>query len=72
MKKPHKIFLALVVALGLYSPSVFGSNNGDKPKFPVPIDGGVSALIVAGVAYGAKKYRDYRMSKREEDGKTSE
>ena len=32
----------------------------DKPQ--MPIDGGVSALIAAGIAYGAKKYRDYRQN----------
>ena len=72
MKKPQKIFLALVIALGLYSPSVFGVNDDPKPQIPIPLDGGVSVLIAAGVAYGAKKYRDYRLNKRGEEGKISE
>ncbi len=37
------------------------------PDKRVPLDGGVSALIVAGVAYGVKKYRDYRKSKNEDN-----
>lgn len=72
MKKPHKIFLALVVVFGLYSPHALCVNDDDKPLPPIPLDGGVSALIAAGVAYGVKKYRDYRLSKREEEGKTVE
>lgn len=47
---------------GLCSPS----NPGHNPK-RMPLDGGVSALIVAGVAYGVKKYRDYRKSKDEDN-----
>lgn len=31
----------------------------------IPLDGGVSLLIAAGVAYGAKKIRDYRKNKTE-------
>ena len=33
-------------------------NDGDQPG--VPIDGGASLLAAAGVAYGVKKYRDFR------------
>jgi hypothetical protein len=28
------------------------------PNAPVPLDGGLIALLAAGAAYGAKKYRD--------------
>lgn len=50
----------------------FALNNLSAPENPdqlkrVPIDGGVSALIVAGVAYGVKKYRDYRKSRNEDN-----
>ena len=33
-------------------------NDGNEPG--VPIDGGASLLAAAGVAYGVKKYRDFR------------
>lgn len=33
-------------------------NPGDDPD--IPIDGGVSLLVAAGVAYGIKKIRDER------------
>ena len=40
----------------------------DPPPNPVdvPIDGGLSILIGAGVAYGIKKVRDERKKQREE------
>lgn len=33
----------------------------------IPIDGGASILAAAGVAYGVKKYRDYRKKPEDED-----
>ena len=33
---------------------------GDDPDTTVPIDGGASILVAAGVAYGIKKIRDKR------------
>ena len=33
--------------------------QGEDPA-PVPIDGGASILIAAGVAYGVKRYRDIK------------
>lgn len=67
MKRSYKIFLALVVVFGLYSPYALCVNDDPPPLPPIPLDGGVSALIVAGVAYGVKKYRDYRINKRDAD-----
>ena len=67
MNTLKKISLTLLFTIGSFF--VYNSygwdwdpNNGDKPIFEVdiPLDGGVSALLVAGIAYGAKKYRDYR------------
>ena len=39
-------------------------NDGEAPG--VPIDGGASLLAAAGVAYGVKKYRDFRKSQGQE------
>ena len=38
------------------------ANPGDLPPGPtaVPIDGGLSFLLAAGVGYGMKKYRDHK------------
>ena len=46
-----------------------GEDQDDPNCFPppcVPIDGGLSWLLVAGVAYGGKKV--YEVNKKEEDG----
>ena len=43
-----------------------------QPPFPIdppsaPIDGGLSWLLAAGAAYGAKKIYDYRKDKEQDD-----
>lgn len=74
MSKQKKIlfFVSFAVCMLFGGELLASPGNGGKPPYPVPLDGGVSALIAAGVAYGVKKYRDYRMNKKEEDSKTSE
>lgn len=39
------------------------SDPGDNPDASTPIDGGVSALAVAGVGYAIKKMKDTRKKK---------
>lgn len=41
--------------------------TGDAPGTPVPIDGGASILAAAGVAYGIKKYRDYKKGSEDQE-----
>ncbi|MBN8788152.1 MAG: hypothetical protein J0I84_13760 [Terrimonas sp.] len=56
----------LVCALG-YAPSLKAQPDpGGDPDTEVPIDGGVSLLIAAGVAYGAKKAYDKRKKGQQE------
>lgn len=38
---------------------------GPDPDEPLPIDGGVSLLVAAGVGYGAKKLHDAKKRKQE-------
>ncbi len=72
MKK--KLISILVIAtLALFSPPLIHAqdlNDSDDPSAPggpenpdVPIDGGLSILLAAGVAYGAKKGYDKRKKK---------
>ncbi|MBO4371875.1 MAG: hypothetical protein J5826_02990 [Bacteroidales bacterium] len=56
--------ILLVLACVFVSNFALGQNN--NPSLPIPLDGGVSVLIAAGVGYAAKKYRDYRMNKKED------
>ena len=51
--------LGLMLSMGAFAQ---GDVNGD-PDTDVPIDGGVSLLAVAGVAYGAKQWREARNKK---------
>lgn len=58
----------LLVFVCLFGFALNGLCSGyGNPQKRVPLDGGVSALIAAGVAYGVKKYRDYRKSKDEDN-----
>lgn len=40
--------------------------NGDPRTTDAPIDGGLSILLVAGAAYGVKKYRGNKTKRKEE------
>lgn len=75
MKKNIKRLLvacALVLFVGLTPQSGYGQigegDGGEGTGNPdeVPIDGGISLLVAAGVAYGAKKIYDAK-KKKEED-----
>lgn len=65
MIKFKHILLVFVCIFGFALNGFCGDPN--NPLKRMPLDGGVSALIAAGVAYGVKKYRDYRKSKDEDN-----
>ena len=45
-------------------------NGGTNPDAgSVPIDGGLSLLLAAGVGYGAKKLRTHNLKKKEEEAR---
>lgn len=67
MIKFKHILLVFVCIFGFALNGLCNPPNGEGELWPMPIDGGVSALIAAGVAYGVKKYRDYRKSKDEDN-----
>jgi hypothetical protein len=57
---------AMILSVGIHAqepdpgpPPVDGDGPGD-PDQEVPFDGGLSLLLAAGAAYGAKKSFDYR------------
>jgi hypothetical protein len=57
------VLFGWIVLLGMLPQLALAQGPGDE--FPegdpdVPIDGGVSLLVAAGVGYGIKKYRDQR------------
>jgi len=55
----------LLVLFNVYPQFCFAQigDPGEDPDAPVPIDGGVSLLIAAGVGYGFKKAHDKRKKK---------
>ncbi len=56
----------LFLAITLLPSTTFAQNPADPAADPdLPIDGGVSLLVAAGVGYGIKKYKDER-KKREQ------
>lgn len=56
--KNRTFIVSLVAALALVSESAFA---GHCPPPDIPIDGGLSWLLVAGGAFGIKKIRDARL-----------
>ena len=67
MKKLLSIFIFCLIGLNSdligQPPPPPGGGQGDPPG--VPIDGGLSLLLAAGIAYGGKKV--YDLSKEEKD-----
>ncbi len=67
-----KMLLIFGIALMV---SVSASAQTDPAVDPdaevVPIDGGLSVLVAAGVAYGAKQWRSARKTKQEDDSQIS-
>ncbi len=65
MKQSFKMLLMLTMLMVLicFIPSLLFAQGdpGADPDVVVPIDGGLSILAAAGVAYSVKKIRDYRM-----------
>ena len=43
----------------------------DDPDTPVPFDGGISLLVAAGVAYGAKQWHSNRKAGNEDEEKVN-
>lgn len=61
--KKYFLMLAFVLAsMVCFAVQPPNAENDDTDYDPTqtPIDGGVSLLIAAGVAYAGKKYRDYK------------
>ncbi len=62
------IKLTILIIIFCYAPFILHAqpNPGGDPDATVPIDGGLSFLAAAGVAYGVKKLKEYRKQKQGE------
>lgn len=56
MKSSYKILLTIIICL--VTTVAFAQGPPGPPA--TPIDGGLSILLAGGIAYGAKKIRDYK------------
>lgn len=66
------VMIMALPMLGNTQPAPGGTGGSGTSPDPttggsVPIDGGLSLVLAAGVGYGAKKIRDYNKKKREEN-----
>lgn len=63
-----KNVVTLLIVLLISNFTIAQDGPGDDPDIPtIPLDGGLSILLVAGAAYGGKKVHEYR--KRKQDKK---
>ena len=65
--KKRDIYIMLIMLLCIALPMVTLAQGPPDPDDAVPIDGGLSLLVAAGVAYGAKKYRDAKKAKNHDE-----
>ena len=59
------ILVTVVIMLPWMAFAQIGGGGGGLGNPDVPIDGGLSVLVAAGVAYGAKKVHDARKKKQQ-------
>ena len=69
--------LMLMLSAGVYAQDDEADANDAEPNTvngdpDAPFDGGISLLVAAGVAYGAKQWHSSRKQSREEDVAVSE
>jgi len=62
--KLYKIIGIMSVIMILSLP-VKAQDDFDPPEDDIPVDGGITLLLAAGVGYGAKKLRDNKKMKQE-------
>lgn len=70
MKAKYILFQNIFLITVLLIPSLLHAQPGGVPGSPdadVPIDGGLSLLVAAGIGYGAKKIREKRKKQQEEE-----
>jgi len=70
-KKVYLLFLFIVFGLGIHvmgqdpqPPGGGGSPTEEPPTGAVPVDGGLSLLLAAGIGYGARKVYRLRTNNR--------
>jgi hypothetical protein len=63
----RKFWVSFAWALVALTPSLLAQpGGGGPPPISVPVDGGITLLLAAGAAYGAKKLYDYHKKQKGE------
>ena len=60
------LFFSFLTFLSYAQPPEPGDDPGGSPGGGVPLDAGLTALLVVGAGYGAKKAFDYRKKNKKE------
>jgi hypothetical protein len=66
--KKHLLISLIALLVGVFN-TAFAQNeppDEEPPEPETPIDGGISLLLAAGAAYGAKKIHDFRKEEKKE------
>lgn len=64
-KKPALLMMVFLLTFTTGVMAQPDGNGEDPPPNDIPIDGGLSLLLAAGVGYGIKKVRDSRRQEKE-------
>ena len=59
-RKKYKMKKIMIILTLLISLNAFAQSDMDDGDGTVPVDGGISILLLAGAAYGVKRVREYR------------
>ncbi|MCZ2222369.1 MAG: hypothetical protein LC122_01890 [Chitinophagales bacterium] len=65
MKSKLFKLIGIMSVLMILSLPVKAQDDFDPPEDDIPVDGGITLLLAAGVGYGAKKLRDNKKMKKE-------
>jgi hypothetical protein len=66
MRKLILLFASVLISAVMYAQPEPGDDPGGAPGGGVPLDAGLTALLVAGAGYGAKKAYDYRKNSKKD------
>ncbi|MCW5905835.1 MAG: hypothetical protein KIT64_09595 [Chitinophagaceae bacterium] len=65
MKTKYLKIIGILSLILMLSMPVMAQDDFDPPLDDIPVDGGLTLLLAAGVGYGAKKLRDNRKKQQE-------
>ena len=65
--KKRDVYIMLIMLICIAIPMITLAQGPPDPDDAAPIDGGLSLLVAAGVAYGIKKYKEGRKQKDDEE-----